>query len=358
MPREDFDPPLPPNYSFAGSFGTQASIPNVYVTDVQSTVTIPDLPETFTVEAGDLIVIQRGGDTKSIPASDFVGTVGTLLPASDAEIYANPLDNTTVLTPSNIPQIFSYSVTNSTQWLSTEELIVGTFSGVAVAGSVPGLLLFGFDYYSSGTLEATIFSLLGNTTVVSGMSIFNSSNFNTSTFQFRYYRDNVFNTYIITAQPISNIAWNGSSYSLSVFESGSISGLANESTPYIGTLFSLYPNITTLRTINVDYLITNVNQNLGSTITTNTSLAVLNFSYYLLNANGLTITLPNLSVLDASMYFKPVTFFLKTGSAGTINTFSGSQFINGSLTTYSLSATYKYITLITDGSGWFITGNN
>lgn len=177
-PIEDFDPPLPPNYSFSGDFGTQASIPNVFVTPVQSTVTIPDITQRTPIPT-DLIIIQDGLNT-----------------------YTTQLIN--------------------------------------VINLVPGV----------------------------------------------------------------------------------------------------------------------ANGKVGLTINANLALTSVAINYFILAANALTVTLPDITSLPTNQYFTPMTFLLNTGTVGTINTFSGSQFISGSLTTYSLSAAYKYVTLITDGTGWYIVGNN
>lgn len=69
-------------------------------------------------------------------------------------------------------------------------------------------------------------------------------------------------------------------------------------------------------------------------------------------ATGQTITLPTAVGISGRQY----TIKLTASGSGTIATTS-SQTIDGS-TTYSLSAQYKYVTVMSNGANWIITGNN
>lgn len=69
-------------------------------------------------------------------------------------------------------------------------------------------------------------------------------------------------------------------------------------------------------------------------------------------ATGQTITLPTAAGITGRAY----TIKLTASGTGTVATTS-SQTIDGS-TTYSLSAQYKYVTVVSDGANWIITANN
>jgi len=69
-------------------------------------------------------------------------------------------------------------------------------------------------------------------------------------------------------------------------------------------------------------------------------------------ATGLTMTLPTAVGIDGRIY----TIKLTASGSSTIATTS-SQTIDGS-TTYSLSAQYKYVTVMSNGSNWIVIGNN
>lgn len=75
-------------------------------------------------------------------------------------------------------------------------------------------------------------------------------------------------------------------------------------------------------------------------------------SFVNVTATGKTITLPTATTCQGRIY----TIKLTASGSGTVATTS-SQTIDGS-TTYSLSAQYKYVTVISDGSNWLITANN
>jgi hypothetical protein len=67
-----------------------------------------------------------------------------------------------------------------------------------------------------------------------------------------------------------------------------------------------------------------------------------------------TVTLPTAASITGRMYTIKRTN--SGANAVTVGTTS-SQTIDGS-TTYSLSAQYKYVTVISDGSNWLIIANN
>lgn len=69
-------------------------------------------------------------------------------------------------------------------------------------------------------------------------------------------------------------------------------------------------------------------------------------------ATGTTQTLPTAAGIKGKEY----EFILTAAGTATVATTS-SQTINGA-TTYSLSAQYKYVTVISNGTNWIITGNN
>lgn len=71
-----------------------------------------------------------------------------------------------------------------------------------------------------------------------------------------------------------------------------------------------------------------------------------------ITATGQTITLPTAVGITGRQY----TIKLTASGTGTVATTS-SQTIDG-VTTYTLSAQYKYVTITSDGANWIITGNN
>lgn len=71
-----------------------------------------------------------------------------------------------------------------------------------------------------------------------------------------------------------------------------------------------------------------------------------------LTATGLTLTLPT-PVGIAGKTFEVI--LTAATSSGTVGTAAGN--INGS-STYSLSAQYKYVRVISNGANWLITGSN
>jgi hypothetical protein len=76
-------------------------------------------------------------------------------------------------------------------------------------------------------------------------------------------------------------------------------------------------------------------------------------STVLLNAATLTATLPTAAGRVGRVYTVKL---IASGTTGTVATTS-SQTIDGG-TTYSLSAQYKYVTVVSDGAAWFITASN
>jgi len=81
--------------------------------------------------------------------------------------------------------------------------------------------------------------------------------------------------------------------------------------------------------------------------------ATLTDSIILVNGTTLTMTLPT-AVGNTSKTF---TFEEIANSTGTITNSNGSQNINGSLS-YSLSAQYKNVKVVSDGTQWWVIGNN
>lgn len=87
------------------------------------------------------------------------------------------------------------------------------------------------------------------------------------------------------------------------------------------------------------------------TITSN-QIASVSDSTILLNRNGLTLTLPPAVTVTGRVF----TVKLITQSSGSILPYAG-ELIDGS-SSYSLTAQHKYVSLHSDGSGWWITSNN
>jgi hypothetical protein len=75
-------------------------------------------------------------------------------------------------------------------------------------------------------------------------------------------------------------------------------------------------------------------------------------STVLVNASGSrTMTLPTAVGITGRIYT------IKTNQAAAVVATTSSQTIDGS-TTYSLTALYKYVTVQSDGSNWWIIANN
>lgn len=88
------------------------------------------------------------------------------------------------------------------------------------------------------------------------------------------------------------------------------------------------------------------------TITASATLAATD-SVVLLNAAALTATLPTAAGITGRAYTVKLVAASTTATVAT----TSSQTIDGA-TTYSLSASHKYVTVVSDGANWQITANN
>lgn len=93
--------------------------------------------------------------------------------------------------------------------------------------------------------------------------------------------------------------------------------------------------------------------NPGFVTVTKTGTYTVTIDDHVIFVNGVfTVTLPT-PVGFAGMWFTLKK--IDAGAASTIATTAG--LIDGAAT-YSLSAQYKYVTVISDGSNWYVTANN